>query len=92
MTDQTPPTLKHDDNDTVEEASSLLFGPGGGGVPARKKQHGVPTITRTRIVTTACVVLGTLAMMLYGGRGRSNTASSGGLATALLLSNNQVAR
>ena len=46
MTDQTPPNLKQDDNDTVEEASSLLFGPGGG-VPARTKKHGVPTMRTT---------------------------------------------
>ena len=86
MTDQKPPTPKYDDN-TVEEASSLLLfgqGGGGGGVPVRTKKHGVSTITRTMVVTT-CVVLGTLAMLYYGGRGSSsNTASSDGIAADLL--------
>ena len=75
MTYQKPPTPKHDDDDTVEEASSLLFGQGGGdGVPARKKKHGVPTM-RTMVVT-ACVLLGTFAM-IYGGRGSSTTSATG---------------
>ena len=60
MTYQTPPTPKHDDGVTVEEASSLLFGPGGG-VPAGTKKTGF--------------VLGTLAV-IYGGRGSSNSNSN----------------
>ena len=53
-------------------------------MPARTKKHGVSTITRTMVVTT-CVVLGTLAMLYYGGRGSSsNTASSDGIAADLL--------
>ena len=53
MTYQKPPTAKHDDDDTVEETSSLMFGQGGRGeVPARKKMHGLPTMRA--MIVTAC--------------------------------------
>ena len=64
----------------MKEASSLLFGPGGGGgggVPVRTQKHGgVSTITRTMIVTTACVVLGTLVMLSGRRDSRSNNRST----------------
>ena len=83
MTYQKPPTQKHDDDVKVEEATSLLSGQGEGGVPAGKKKPGVPT--RRALIVTTCFLLGTLAVIYYGGRGRSSsTASSGGLAADLL--------
>jgi len=87
------PTHTHD-NDTAEEASSLLtivtaspdpslsLGQEGGDVPAiKKKNGGVPM--RLMIATTTCILLGTLAV-LYGGRSSSHT-SSGGISVDLLL-------
>ena len=74
MTYQKP----HDDDVKVEEATSLLSGQGGGGVPAGTKKNGVPTM-RAMIVTTASVFLGTLAVVIYGGRGGSSHTSSGGI-------------
>ena len=78
-------TQTHNDDDTVEEASSLLtsvtaspaparsfsFGQGGGGVPATQKKNGVS-------MRTTSVLLGTLAV-IYGGRDSSSHISSGGI-------------
>ena len=76
MTYQTPSTPKHDDDDVqVEEATALLSdqGGGGGGGPARKKKHGVPTLRA--LIVGSCFVLGTLAVMIYGGRGGSSSTT-----------------
>ena len=75
MTYQTPSTPKHDDDDVqVEEATALLSDQGGGGGgPARKKKHGVPTLRA--LIVGSCFVLGTLAVMIYGGRGGSSTTT-----------------
>ena len=86
MTYQTSPTPTHDVN--VEEASSLLLTrgtPAPSSCSCRPKTTMVPTTMRAMIVTTACVVLGTLAV-LSGGRGGSSSrhTRSGDLATELL--------
>ena len=100
------PTHTHD-NDTAEEAAPLLtlvpaspapalsFGQhegGGDGAPATKKNDGGVSI-RTLIVTT-CILLGTLAVVLSGGRGRrssNNIHRTDGTSEALLLGHTQAA-
>ena len=71
------PSPTHDAD--ADEASSLLLTvAGGGGVPATKKKHGVPTMRA--MIVMICFLLGTLAVLYYGGR----ATSSGGISAALL--------
>ena len=100
------PTHTHD-NDTAEEAAPLLtlvpaspapalsFGHEGGGdvAPATKKKNDGGVSIRTLIVTT-CILLGTLAVVLSGGRGRrssNNIHRTDGTSEALLLGRTQAA-
>ena len=71
----------------VDASPSISLGQGGG-VPARKKKNGVPTM-RARIVLI-CFLLGIFAVIYYGGRGSSHTSSSD-ISDALLLGHNQAA-
>ena len=96
MTFQQP--IQNYDNADADEASSLLasvtaasappFSLGQeGGTPATKK-NGV--LVRAMITTTACVFLGTIAVVYYGGSGSSKT-SSGGMSAVLLRGHHQEA-
>ena len=52
----------------------------------KKKKIGVPM---RAMIATLCFLLGTLAVLYSGGRGRSNTNRTGGTVEALLLGQNQ---